>query len=57
MYCAREGKKWYCLDDETYERISRVIDGYVTENIDRYKKDGTEYFINKEGLYEQKESE
>lgn len=56
MYCVREGNKWYCLDDTTYESISKEIDGYVSENIDNYKKEGTEYFINEEGVYEQQQS-
>lgn len=54
MYCVRDDdKRWYCIDDELYQRISKKIDGYVSENIDLYKKNGKPYVLNKDGLYKE----
>jgi predicted NAD-dependent protein-ADP-ribosyltransferase YbiA (DUF1768 family) len=40
MYCIREKDKWYCISDTTYSEISSKIDGYMSENVELYKKYG-----------------
>lgn len=55
MYCVRDADKWYCIDDEVYQRISKSIDGYMSEHKEQYKQFGKEYAINTEGKYELKE--
>ena len=57
MYCVREKDKWYCIDDDIYQRISKKIDGYVSENINTFKENGIPYVLNKEGLYEEADDE
>lgn len=57
MYCVREKDKWYCIDDDIYQRISKKIDGYVSENINTFKENGIPYVLNKEGLYEEVDDE
>lgn len=52
MYCMREGKSWWCVEDSTYYKMYRQVKS-LEQDIELYKRNGKEYIINKEGLYEE----
>ena len=52
MYCCREprgSKVWWCVNDDDILDIPKDR----REDVELYKENGTKYFINKEGLYEE----
>ena len=58
MHCVKNNKEnnsWYCVPDDTYLNMYKE-DTYIGDKGAEFYKDNgaTEYFINKEGNYEQK---
>jgi len=56
MYCMREGDAWWCVEDSTYSKMYRQVKS-LKNDIELYKRNGKEYFINSEGNYEIREDE
>jgi len=52
----REGDAWWCVEDSTYSKMYRQVKS-LKNDIELYKRNGKEYFINDEGNYEIREDE
>jgi len=54
MYCVRDKDEWYCVPDDTYMGWWLDNKNATPEHKEEYIRDnGTEYYVNKEGLYVQ----